>query len=117
MNTIMLFANSIEMAEKNIEVLKEVGEYFGLKVNVEKSKALVYKCKERPAEIGGIEVVRNLKYLGMVVDDSRDLYSTHRKAVVDRSKWRARETCSAIKRSYNRVLVGKIIWKNIELPW
>ena len=104
------------MAERNIEVLKKVGEYFGLKVNVDKSKALVYKCKERPVEIGGIEVVKSLKCLGMVVDDSRDLYSTHRKAVVGRSKWRARDTCSAIERSYNRGLVGKTIWKDIELP-
>ena len=52
----------------------------------------------------------------MVVDDKRDLYSTQKKLVVGRSKWRARETCSAIERSYNRVLVGKTIWKDIELP-
>ena len=57
-----------------------------------------------------------MKYLGLVVDDKREIYGTHRKAVVSRAKWRGRETCSAIERSYNRVLVGKTIWKDVELP-
>ena len=97
-------------------VLKEVGEYYGLKINVDKSKALVYKCKEKPIEVGGIEVVSSLKYLGLMVDNKKDLYGTQKGLVVGRAKWRARETCSAIERSYNRVLVGKTIWKDIELP-
>ena len=49
----ILFANSLEMAERNIGVLMEVGEYYGLKINVKKSKALVYRCSERPGEVGG----------------------------------------------------------------
>ena len=75
----VLFANSVEMAERNIVVLREVGEYYGLKINVDKSKALIYKCREKPIEVGGIEVVSSLKYLGLMVDDKRDLYSTPKK--------------------------------------
>ena len=85
----VLYANSIEMAERNIVVLKEVGEYYGLKINVDKSKALVYKCKEKPIEVGGIEVVNSLKYYGMMVDNKKDLYGTQKGLVVGRAKWRA----------------------------
>ena len=76
----------------------------------------MYRCSEKPGEVGGIEVVSSMKYLGLVVDDKREIYGTHRKMVVNRAKWRARETCSAIERSYNRVLVGKTVWKDVELP-
>ena len=49
----VLFANSLEMAERNVGVLREVGEYYGLKINMEKSKALVYRCSEKLGEVGG----------------------------------------------------------------
>ena len=37
-----MIANSVEMAKANIEIIKEVSGEFGLEINENKSKALVY---------------------------------------------------------------------------
>ena len=35
---------------------------------------LVYRGRENYAEVGGIEVVKNFKYLGLYIADGNDIY-------------------------------------------
>ena len=51
-----------------------VGREYGLEINKEKSKVLVYKGREEYEEVGGIEVVKKFKYLGLIIDDDEDIY-------------------------------------------
>ena len=59
----MLFSRTRQDAEKNLEIMMEVGREYGLEINKEKSKVLVFGGRETYAEVGGIEVVKNFKYL------------------------------------------------------
>ena len=36
-------------------------------------------------------MVNSLKYLGLVVDDKRGMYSTQKRMMVGRAKWRVRD--------------------------
>ena len=40
-----LLANSVEAAERNIKVVREISRIFGLEINEDKSKILIYKSK------------------------------------------------------------------------
>ena len=53
--------------EKNIEVLKQSANQYGLEINEEKSKVLQIRGKDKPNKIGNFEVVEEVKYLGVKV--------------------------------------------------
>ena len=57
----LTMAETKENATKNLKILKRVSESFGLKINKEKSKILVYNSKEDIKEIEGIQVVDKIK--------------------------------------------------------
>ena len=59
----IIVSNTVEGARRNLEVVREIGGYFGLEINEKKSMALVYRNKEGLQEIGGIRVVDSFKYL------------------------------------------------------
>ena len=69
-------ASSLFFADekKNLEIMVEVGREYWLEINKEKSKVLVYRGRENYAEVGGIEVVKNFKYLGLYIADGNDIY-------------------------------------------
>ena len=70
----ILVGNSVEAAERNLRIVKEIGGYFGLKINEEKSMALVFRDKGEIKEIGGIKVVDSIKYLGVKIGSDRDIF-------------------------------------------
>ena len=64
----------------------------------------------------GMEVVRNLKYLGIVICDGRDIFKKHKVEMIDRAEKMALQTYSVIERCCSRVVMGKTFWKAIVLP-
>ena len=59
-----------------------MSESFGLKINKEKSKILVYNSKEDIEEIEGIQVTDKIKYLGIIIDNKKELFQSHKEAVI-----------------------------------
>ena len=57
----LTMADSIEKARKNLKILTEISESYGLKINKEKSKILLYNSKENIKEIEGIQVTDKIK--------------------------------------------------------
>ena len=62
--------------EKNLEIMVKVGREYGLEINKEKSKVMVYGGKSSYDEIGGIKVEKSIKYLGLMIDDEKDIFKT-----------------------------------------
>ena len=56
----LTMAETKENATKKLKILKRVSESFGLKINKEKSKILVFNSKEDIKEIEGIRVASSL---------------------------------------------------------
>lgn len=70
----LIFAESIEAARKSIIILREVSKKCGLDMNVVKSSISIYNLIDRPEEIEGIGVKKELKYLGVEVINERNIF-------------------------------------------
>ena len=81
-----LIANSVEMAKANIEIIKDVSGEFGLQVNENKSKALVYGNGGgvRVAQVGVVKVVNKITYLGLARVHNRE--ETYREGAINSPK-------------------------------
>ena len=97
----MLFSRTKQDAEKNLEVMVEVGREYGLEINKEKSKVLVYGGRDNYAEVGGIEVVKNFKYLGLYIDDENDIYKKQKEEMRNKAKRHENMTYQVVENSCN----------------
>ena len=112
----LTMAETKENATKNLKILKRVSESFGLKINKEKSKVLVYNSKEDIKEIEGIQVTEKIKYLGIIIDNKKELFQSHKEAVIEKAVFYANMMHHVTGKSVNRMLVGKTYWKNMIIP-
>ena len=112
----LILAQSIEQAKINIEVITEVGEKFGLGINIDKSCIIIYHMQEKPNEISNIKVVEDIKYLGVTIGTGRDIFKKHKEETINKARRMAKITYSIIEKSCNRLLIGKTYWKGVVLP-
>ena len=59
---------------------------YGLELNKEKSSILVYNNNENIQEIDGIKVVNKIKYIGLMVDNEKDLFKSQKIDILDSRK-------------------------------
>ena len=112
----LTMAETKENATKNLKILKRVSESFGLKINKEKSKILVFNSKEDIKEIEGIQVVEKIKYLGIIIDNKKELFQSHKEEVIKKATFYSNMMYHVTGKSVNRMLVGKTYWKNMIIP-
>ena len=79
----ILAAESIEDARHNLNILIEVSKKFGLNINRDKCNVLIYNNHEEIKEIDNIKVVENIKYLGITIDNKKDIFKTQKKYLID----------------------------------
>ena len=122
-------AKTLEATKKNLEIIKDISKKFGLIVNEKKSKIMIFKNKtnkkkgenerseeDELKEIEGIEVVKNMKYLGIEINDGIDIFKEQKKIMKDKAEMIAKNTYSVIEKSCNKILIGKTFWKGVALP-
>ena len=111
----ILISKTIENAARNLKILIEVSSSFGLHINKEKSNIIIYNCKENIEEIESIRVVNRIKYLGIILDNKRDLFKTQREEMLCKAHNLANMTYSMINKCCNNILIGKTYWKVMVL--
>ena len=121
----IVVARTVEEARRNLAVIKEASKVFGLEINERKSKVMIFRTRGRGGRddeipeagtVEGMEVVRSLKYLGICINDRRDIFKKHKVELVDKAEKMALQTYSMIERCCSRVVIGKTFWKTIVLP-
>lgn len=112
----LVIAESIEGARRNIKMIIEEGKRYGLDINAEKSNILIYNLNEKPENIEGIKTVEEINYLGITVENKRDIFRKQKKEMIEKAQRLANLTFSVIGKSCNKLLIGKTFWKNIVLP-
>ena len=112
----LILSPTIEDAERNIKILTDIGEKCGLEINKDKSDIIIYNMKEKPEEIAGIRVRENIKYLGVTLDDKKNMFKTQKKKMIENTRRLGNMAYSVINKSCNKLLMGKTYWKNIALP-
>ena len=121
-------AKTINATRKNLKIIKEVSKKFGLIVNEEKSKILIFKKRgnrkreidenkeEEIKEIEGIEVVKSMKYLGVEINDGIDIFKKQKLKMKEKAETIAKNTYAVIEKCCNKILIGKTFWKGVALP-
>ena len=112
----MLVSDSKEEALNSVKVLQEVGLKYGLKMNESKTKCMIFNYRQVIGDLDGIEVVDELKYLGVTMKNERNVFGTHRSAMIEKIRKMSCLTSSVIEKSNHRVLIGKTYWKGVVLP-
>ena len=112
----LVLAENLEDAKFNIRILVEIGKKCGLDIYKDKSSILIYNKKEKPEQIEGIKVVDNIKYLGLKIDDKRNMFKTQNSEMITKAQNLATLTYSIIEKSCNKIMIGKTYWKSVALP-
>ena len=112
----LLFGRNVKEAEEGIRELRRVAGEYGLEVNSEKSQCIMYNSRDEMDEIGGIAVVKDIRYLGVKIENKKNMFEGYRRDVVGKAKLMSNLTYSVIEKSCHKVLIGKNYWKGVVLP-
>ena len=112
----MLLAENIEGAELVIEQAIIAGRECGLEINKQKSNIIIFNMRDRPQEIAGINVKENVKYLGITINNTKNLFKTHKENMLQKAVRLSNLTYSIVARSCSRLNIGKTYWKSVALP-
>ena len=94
----LILAKDKEKAERSIEIIREIGEKYGLQLNERKSQCILFNTKEKCKKISNIEVVEELKYSGVIVQAKRNVFEGQKNEMMKKSKdWAWWQTLSSKK--------------------
>ena len=113
---VLLLTHTVVEAEKAIDKLIEVGGECGLTINMIKSKILIFNMKEKPISIRGIKVVREIKYLGVKINDTSNCFKNQKLEAIAKADRMANLTYPVIAQSCHKLLIRKNYWKSVILP-
>ena len=57
-----------------------------------------------------------MKYLGITIEDNRDIFRKHKQNKLKLAEQLANSTYSVINKSCNKMIIGKTFWKSIAIP-
>ena len=112
----VIFGNSVSEVEKMVDVFVEKAAGIGMSVNKGKCYVLRFNKKEEVENIRGMDIVEEVKYLGVTVSNKKDVFKVHREKVIIKARRMTNMTYAVIHKSCNRVLIGKTYWKNVVMP-
>lgn len=110
-------ARSVDEARIVIRSLMEIAGSYGLERYIRKSKCLMYNAENSVAEVEGLDVVEEVRYLGVVVEGRRELFDKQRNQMLEKARRMRRMTFPVIEKSCHNVIIGKAYCKSyIVLP-
>ena len=77
---LMMAYNYIEEARTNIRTLLDASRQFGLDINKDKSRFIIYNLEQQPEHI-----TDEIKYLGLVLTNKRNIF-TKQKHMINKAK-------------------------------
>ena len=114
-NDATLIAKSRENVEDNIKALIKAGGIHGLNLNKLKTKII----QVRGENIRKIDeyTVEEVQYLGIKIGGrGRNIFQAENKIWLEKAEKKANELIPQIKKSFDKVVVGKAIWKLMSVP-
>ena len=103
--------------EKALNALEVAGSKCGLELIEEKTKILRIRGPKIEGKIGKYKIENEAKYLGVQIGGKgRDIFQAENKLWIQKAEKKANEIISQIKKSCDKVIVGKAIWKLMSLP-
>ena len=88
-----------------------------MELNEEKTNVIVVRGKCEKDRIGKYKIVKETKYLGIQMGGhGRDIFAAENKLLIQKAEKKASELIREIKCSCDMVLVGRSVWKTMNLP-
>ena len=97
-------------------IVEKIAGKYGLKLNRNKCKIMIFNSKQKIKEIAEIEVVKNIKYLGIKIDNERKWYKSQKLKSNETALKMTNIMYSILGNCCNRMLIGKTFWKGLALP-
>ena len=112
-----LIAKNLPDLMELLKILEESGGENGLRINKEKTKIMKIRGKEDEETTGDYERVKETKYLGIQIGGKgRNLFEMENKKTLKKAEEKANILMATIKKSADKVIVGKAAWKQRDIP-
>merc|ERR1712121_248193 len=103
--------------KKLLDCLNKAGGEYGLQINREKTKIMKVRGQEDDFKLDDYEMVGETTYLGITIGGKgRDIFEIENKKVLDKANRKVNTIMSEVRKSADKVIVGKAIWKQISVP-
>merc|ERR1711942_339734 len=112
-----LVAEDLEILRELLDCLSASGGEYGLQINEQKTKIMQIKGQDTHQQIGEYEMVTEAKYLGITIGGRwRDIFEKENKKLLSTADRKVNSILHEIKKSADKVVVGKAIWKLMAIP-
>ena len=76
---------------------------------------MIFNAKDRPEKIFDFPIVKQIKYLGLLIDDKRNCFDSQKKRIDNNAHKYLSQMFSILGNCCNRMLIGKTFWKGLAL--
>ena len=112
-----LIAEDLPTLKKLLECLSKTGGEYGLQINEKKTKIMKIKGPDSSDHIEEYEEVTEATYLGVLIGGRwRDIFEKENKKILEEVDRKVNTVMAEVKKSADKVVVGKAIWKLMAVP-
>ena len=112
----LALTQSKEETEEIIDVITDASDSCGLNINKAKSNVIIFNSPEDVSEIKGIPVAEEIKYLGITINNKKNIFKTQKATMQQKAERMTNMTYNVICKSCNKLMIGKTYWKCLALP-
>ena len=111
----LILGKSRKEIEEMMDTIEISAKECGLELNKRKCKILAFNTEDN-IRIREVEIVQKLKYLGVLIENKRMWYKAQIKQGIETGTKINNFLYSIIGKTCNKLMVGKVFWKNVALP-
>ena len=112
-----LVAEDLDTLRKLLDCLNRSGGRYGLQINEKKTKIMKIKGPNTHTKIKEYEMVTEATYLGVTIGGRwRNIFEKENKKLIGKAEKKVNVLLSEVKKSADKALVGKAIWKLMAIP-
>ena len=82
----MILLDDLAEGIHSIKVLKETSRKYGLEINNDKSKIIIFNKKIDLEEVEGIKIENSFEYLGILIENKRNMFDQFKKNLLSKTK-------------------------------
>lgn len=122
MNILMFADDTLLLADTELETVQKINVFkyecqkVGLEINENKSEILIINGKNKPENINGIRVVKDIKYLGIHITAERRMMKKYVKDKISKGQKYSNWMKYMLRSKLMKQSIGKSIWKGAILP-
>ena len=102
--------------KRTLKTTTEISANYGLELNKSKTKVLILHGRTDEKIIEGVEIVKELKYLGFYITNKKNIFTNQKTYSIKKAQNMCNMTYSVIERAVNKTIIGKTYWKQVVLP-